>query len=398
MRLDRRTLLILTALTASACPGPKAAPGSAPAAADGPRAVQTAVATEEPWEKVLRLPGEMFAFEEATLSTKVAGRLEALEVDLGARVRKGQRLARIDPRDAELRAAQAEAAVRAARARVGLDGLGERDDVEIEKTPLVLAARAELEEATREHQRLKGLLRDGVVSPAAFDSAQARLVTAESSLQNALEEIRNRIAVLLQRRAELALARQQVADGEITAPFDGAVAARLAGTGDYLSSGASVARLVRFDPVRLRIGVPERYAAAVRIGALVRARLEGSERTVEGAVVRTSPVLDARNRTLQIEAEIPNADGSLRPGSFVKASIVLDAAAKALTIPADALVRFAGIDRVVAVEGGKALEKRVTVGRIEGSRCEILDGLRPGDDVIRTPGNLRTGDPVTLTR
>jgi len=398
VRLDRRTLLILTALAAPACPGPKAATSPAQAAADGPRAVQTVAAAEEPWERVLRLPGEMFAFEEATISTKVAGRLEALEVDLGARVRKGQRLARIDPRDAELRAEQAEAAVRAARARVGLDGLGDRDEVDLEKTPLVLAARAELEEATREHQRLKGLLRDGVVSPAAFDSAQARLVTAESSLQNSLEEIRNRIAVLLQRRAELALARQQVTDGEILAPFDGAVTARLAGTGDYLSVGAAVARLVRFDPVRLRIDVPERHAPAVRIGVLVRARLEGTERTVEGAVVRTSPVLDARNRTLQIEAELPNADGSLRPGSFVKASIILDAAAKALTIPTDALVRFAGIDRVVTVESGKALEKRVTVGRLEGSRCEILEGLRAGEAVIRAPGSLRTGDSVILAR
>ena len=80
-----------------------------------------------------------------------------------------------------------------------------------------------------------------------------------------------------------------------------------------------------------------------------------------------------------------------------RAEIVVDADAQTLSVPADALVRFAGIDKVIAVEGGKSVERRVTIGRTDGARVEILNGLAAGDEVVLAPGNLPAGSAVRVT-
>ncbi len=399
-------------LLAACAPDPGSVADATPPASEAgaARAVRTALAREEVWERTLRVNGELAAFEEATLSAKVPGRLEQLAVDLGARVARGDELAAVDTRDYELRLAQAEAAVEAARARLG-SGLSDGDgSLQPENTAIVREARAALDDARRERERLVGLLRDGVAAQSAFDAAQARYEMAESRWHAALEEVDNRRAILAQRKAELELARQQFSDARLIAPFDGAVAARLAGTGDYLQVGDPVLRLVRFDPVRLRLEVPERSAADLRAGQSVRVRLEGGpslaaqpgerhvETPIEGRISRLSPEIAERNRTLLVEAELSNPDGDLRPGSFARAEIVVDAQARALVVPAEALVRFAGIDKLFVVEAGVASERRIDVGRVAGGRVEVLSGLQAGEVVVLSPGGLQPGERVSGDR
>ncbi len=388
---------------------PAAGDEAAAAEAAPPREVRTAVAREEAWERTLRVVGELAAFEQATLSAKVPGRLERLAVDLGARVSKGDELAAVDPRDYELRMAQAEAAFEAARARLGSGMTDGEGSLRPENTAIVREARAALDDARMERERQEGLLRDGVAAQSAFDTAQARHQMAESRWQAALEEVENRRAILAQRRAELELARQQLADARLTAPFDGAVAERLAGTGDYLQVGDPVVRLVRFDPLRLRLEVPERSASDVQSGQSVRVRLEGGaaplrsgerrlEAPIEGRITRLSPEIAERTRSLLVEAELPNPEGALRPGSFARAEIVVDREARALVVPAEALVRFAGIDKLFVVEDGLARERRIEVGRVAAERVEVLSGLQAGEVVVLSAGGLQAGERVSTDR
>jgi RND family efflux transporter MFP subunit len=397
--MSTRLLLLLLALGACAPAGPaapKAAGGTQPAQFHD---VRTAIAKEEPWETTLPISGELAAFESATLSTKVSGRLEELAVDLGSRVKKGDLLARVEAHDYELRVTQAEAALSAARARLGLpleDGDG-KDAVDAESVAIVRQARAALDEAQREEQRQTELLRTQVGTQAALDGAHSALLGAQGKLQDALEEVQNRRAQVLQRRADLALARAQLADTRILAPFDGAVVARLAGTGDYLGAGAPLARLVRFDPLRLRLEVPEHAAGGIKPGQVLRATLEEGTR-VDGVVARISPELGARNRTLLVEGELPNPAGALRPGSFARAEVVLDGSARTLVVPPEALLRFAGIDKLFEIVDGKALERRVRVGRIDERRVEILEGIQAGAELVLAPGNLQAGASVRPSR
>jgi len=253
-----------------------------------------------------------------------------------------------------------------------------------------------LEEARLTRERAATIVERGIAAKATLDSADAALQVAESRYQDALEEVRNRQAILLQRRTELELARQAVRDSTLSSPLDGIVRERLVTAGQYLAAGAPVVTVVRMHPLRLRAAVPEREAALVRVGQLVQVTVEGDRRVNEGRLARISPAIDEASRTLMVEAEIPNPAGELRPGSFANARIVTATAETAVLVPASAVVSFAGVDKVLVVQDGRASEKRVTTGRREADRVEIVAGLSAGEPVIQTPGSIVEGTPVRV--
>jgi RND family efflux transporter MFP subunit len=355
------------------------------------------VRTERVQERLLGtsvlVNGTLDAFDRATVGTKVAGRLQIMAVDLGSRVSRGQLIARVDPTDYNIRLQQAEAGLAQARVRLGLPPEGSSDSVDPGDTPPVREARAVLEEARSNRERYQSLLTSGLVSKADFDQVQSQARVAESRYQDAFEEIRNRQALASQRRAEAALARQQLADTAVYASFDGVVQQRIASIGEFLAAGAPVAEIVKINPLRFRADVPERDADTIRAGQTIQIAVEGAPHEYTGRVTRLSPTITERTRVLQMEADIPN-DGALRAGSFARATIVTDTDATSLAVPKEALVTFAGIEKVVVVEKGKTKEKPVTTGRRTGAWVEVLSGLKAGDEVVLNPVNLKSGQPV----
>jgi multidrug efflux pump subunit AcrA (membrane-fusion protein) len=370
--------LVAVLLTGAACDRQESAartsnaPGGGAPATPPPREVRVAAAVEERLPVTVAVTGTLAADEEIVVGFKVAGRVAELTVDLGSRVRRGQLLARLDPTDFRHRGAQAEAALRQARARLGLAPDGADDRVNPEETAIVREARAVLDEARLTRDRSERLWKDELIARSELDRAVAALQVAEGRYQAAVEEVRNRQALLAERRSDLALARQQLTDAELHSPIDGAVRERRASVGEYLAAGAPVVSVVRVHPLRLRVPVPERQAPGIRVGQRVRVQVEGDPAEHTGRVVRTSPVIVEQTRTLTIEAEVANPEGRLRPGAFAKAEIV--------------------------VEGGRSVEKRVRTGRRAGDRVEILEGLRPGESVVVEPGNLTGGQPVAVAK
>src|SRR6185295_5469718 len=164
-------------------------------------------------------------------SVKVPGRLQTNVVDLGSVVRQGQLIAQVEPRDYELQLKQAEALLGQARAR--------RD------------------EARKNRERIESLAEQGILSQSDRETANAAYEVAANRYRDALEEANNRRAQLVQRRVEVDIARKQLADTAIHAPFDGAVQERRASIGEYLIVGSPVVTVVRMDPLRLRVEVPE---------------------------------------------------------------------------------------------------------------------------------------------
>ena len=361
-----------------------------------PRQVKIARAMAAKVPRTVSATGTLAAEDQVVLGTKVVGRLGEISVDLGSRVRKGQAIARIDPSDYRLRVDQAEAALQQARVRLGLPAEGTSDKIDPEQTATVRQAAATLNEARLTHDRMAKLWEDNYIARAELDAAVAQLAIAESQYQNALEEVRIRQGLLFQRRSELEIARQQLADTVIISPMDGAVSERQGSVGQYLIAGAPVVTLVRMDPLRLRLPVPERQAGSVRVGQAVELTVEGDSRRYSGRFVRLSPAISENNRTLLIEAEVPNKDGGLRPGSFAKADIIVEAGEQIVTVPRDAIITFAGIDKVLTVEEGQAVEKRVRTGRRIGDQIEIVEGVAAGFQVIVDPGNLVAGQPVKV--
>jgi RND family efflux transporter MFP subunit len=361
------------------------------------RQVKTARVEETPFGETVTANGTLAAFDQSTAGVKVAGRLSSISVDLGSVVRRGQVIAQLEPNDYKLRLQQSEAALGQARARLGLSPDGTDDKVSAELTGTVRQAKAQLDEARLNRERTVRLVEQGVVSKADFDAADATFKVAQSRYQDAIEEIRNRQALLAQRRSELALARQQLADTAVYAPIDGIVQLKRASVGEYLAAGAPLVDIVRMNPLRLRAEVSERDAGTVRFGQNVRVSVEGDGKVYLGQIKRLSPVITQQNRMLMVEADVQN-DGNLRPGSFAKAEIVTNDAKMAVTVPTNAIVTFAGIEKVIVVQNGKAVEKPITTGRRSGDWTEIIAGLNVGDQVIVDPGNLQSGMAVEVVQ
>ncbi|HEY2917847.1 MAG TPA: efflux RND transporter periplasmic adaptor subunit [Candidatus Binatia bacterium] len=365
---------------------------------DTARQVRVVAAAETQAARVVSASGTLAADDQIILGTKVIGRLGEISVDLGSRVKKGQAIARIDPSDYRLRVEQAEAALQQARVRLGLTPSGNSDQVNIEQTSTVRQAAAVLKEARLSHERMVELWDRKLIARAELDAAVSQLAVADGRYQDAIEEVRNRQAVLVQRRSEHEIARQQLADTTIVSPIDGAVSERQAAVGQYLPAGAPVVTLVRTHPLRLRLAVPEREAGLVRVGQIVDLTVEGDPNKYQGRVARLSPAIAENNRTLMIEAEVPNGQAALRPGSFAKADIVVESGQRIVTVPADSIVNFAGIEKVLTVANNAAVEKRVRTGRRINTQVEIIEGIRAGEQVVAQPGNLINGEPVQVIR
>ena len=359
------------------------------------RQVKTARVEETPFGEAVTANGTLAAYDQTTASVKVPGRLRSITVDLGSVVRRGQVIAQVEPQDYNLRVQQAEAALAQARARLGLSPDGRDDNVNPEQTGTVRQARAVLDEARVNRDRSSKLVEQGVVARSDFDSADATYKVALSRYQDAIEEIRNRQAVMAQRRSELSLARQQLADTAVHAPLDGIVQEKRASVGEYLAAGAPVVNIVKMDPLRLRAEVSERDSKNVRSGQSVRVTIDGDTNIYIGQIMRLSPVIAQQSRMLLVEADVRN-NGKLRPGAFAHAEIVTNDVQMVATVPSKAIVTFAGIEKVIVVQNGKALEKPVTTGRRNGEWTEIVAGVNVGDQVIVDPGNLQSGQAVEV--
>ncbi len=359
------------------------------------RQVKTATVAETPFGETVTANGTLAAFDQTTVSVKVPGRIQNVSVDLGTVVRRGQVVAQVDPEDYRLRVQQSEAALAQARARLGLAPDANDDRIDPEQTATVRQARAVLDEAKFNRDRAARLVEQGVISKSEFDSANSLFKVAEGRYQDAYEEIRNRQGVLAQRKSELALARQQLKDTAVVAPLDGIVQEKRTSVGEYLAAGAPVVNIVRMDPLRLRAEVPERESRSVHTGQDVRVTVEGDTNVYLGKIMRLSPVIAEQNRMLVVEADVRN-NGTLRPGSFAHAEIVTNDAKMAVTVPNSAIVTFAGIEKVIVVQNGKALEKPITTGRRTAEFTEIVAGINVGDKVIVDPGNLQSGQAVEV--
>lgn len=360
------------------------------------RSVQIVPAATRPMSRSILANGTLSAQEKSMLSAKVPGRLQQLRIDIGSPVTQGELLAQIEPRDYELKLQQSAAALAQARTALGLAPDGQSDEVTFSDVTTVKQARAVLEEASKNRERVRSLSGSGIASQSELDTVEANYTVALARHESALEDARTRVAALAQRRAEYESARKQLADASITAPFDGVVQARPASPGEFLTTGAPVVQVVKTNPLRLRLQIPERESILVRLGQPIRLSIDGDTNAYSGQIARISPALDEEVRMLLVEGDVP-ACGSLRPGLFARAEIVVVESELGLSVPASAVVTFAGVEKVVIVREGKALEKNVTTGRRGADWVEITSGLSVGESVVLNPAGLRTGQPVQVT-
>lgn len=335
------------------------------------------------WPRHVRVQGSLFADEESVIGAKIAGRIAETNVDLGMVVRPGDGLASLDLEDFQLVVQQAEAQLAEACAALGLAPAAPLDDLDPAAVPSVLLERAQMDEARLNLQRMERLRRSDAISQAELDQQRSLERVATARYEAALNAVQEKVAVIQLRRAGLAVARQRLRDAVIRAPFQGVVQARHVAAGSFVQTGDPVVTLVRTHPLRYRAGVPEREAAGVRANQKVRIHIEGTERIVDATITRVSPALDLASRSLVVEVDVPNSDGSLRAGLFAEAEIVVDPERTVLSVPATAVGAFAGVHKVWVVREGSVQQQVVRIGQARNGQMEIVSGLDEGERVSR---------------
>jgi RND family efflux transporter MFP subunit len=386
----------LAALLASAqCTAPSEVSPEAKSESMAPqRRVRLVPVVTHRFEDVITVSGTLAPDERVVLSTKTAGRLAVLEVDLASEVKAGELVARIETRDYEIGVQQARAALGQARALLGLEPGADSNQVDLESVAIVRQARATLHEAQVNVTLMETLAQEGLAPLAELDAARASLVRAQASVETAREQVRGWRALIRQRASDVALAEQRLQDTRLHSPFDGFVQARLANVGQYLAAGAPVLEVVKVDPLRLQLSIVESDASRVRVGQRVEVRGTAFEQQLEGKVARVAPALDIATRTLLLEVDIANP-GRLRPGTFVNAKVHVGVRSRA-SVASSALVSFAGLQKVLLVEDQRVVERVVNVGEQVDGKVEILSGVEVGEAVIQEPGSLQQGQQVEI--
>lgn len=325
-----------------------AAPADAGRSASSPvraRPVVVASPVASPWPRLVVLPGQLEAREQVEIAARVEGPVDYVGVDLGDEVRRGATLARISATDFRARTSQAEAQLAQARSTLA---------------------------------RIESLDRPEAVSAQAREEAQTAVAVANAALD---------------------LARRQLVDANVRAPFAGVIAKRDVSRGAFVRIGTPLFTIVSTGTLRLALSVPERFVRLVTTESVITVLPEdvtSGEPGLEARVVRISPVIEQGTRTFRIEAEVEPHDGMFRPGMFVLGTLALGLEPNAVKLPRGAVFSMLGHDRVALVVDGRVELKDVELlGERDG--FAVVAGLTASDVVVaRGGGSLAPGTPVRI--
>lgn len=379
-----RTLVpvLLGAAFLSACSGRAAAPPPAAAATALTVAVTPVVA--RPIARFIRVTGTLNAQEQAEVAAEVAGRVVATPVERGTPVAAGGLLVQIAANDPQAQVAEAQA--NAAQIEAGL-GMANGQPFALDRVPDVVNTKAAYDLAQADFARLKTLLDQKVISQAEYDRSFANVESARQRYEMARNTASQQVQALQAARARVTRASKALADTAVKAPFAGLVAERLVSIGDFVTPGTKVAVVVRVDPLRVELTVPEQFVSVVGVGRPVSLQVDAyPDRTFTANVRYISPALSATTRALIVEAVVANPTGELKPGFFATAQIEQAEQTTALLAPVAAVTTVSGTARVFVVAGDHAEERIVTTGQVVDDLVELTTGVTAGEQVILTQG------------
>jgi RND family efflux transporter MFP subunit len=310
------------------------------------------------------LPGNTQAFTDAPIFARTNGYVKSWHVDIGTRVKKGQLLAEIETPEVNQQLQQARADLK--------------------------TAQANLRQAEITADRWEALWKTDSVSKQETDVAVSALHANKATVDSNMSNVR---------RLEDLQGFQK-----IYAPFDGIITARNTDIGALINSGASttpgqeIFHLAAINTLRVFVAVPQLYSQAVRPGATASLTLEEFPGKIfTGTIARNSNSIDLASRTLLVEVDVDNRNGTLLPGAYVRVHLKLPQSVNSVTIPANTLLfRSEGL-RVGVVRNGRAELVPLTIGRDYGNSVEVVSGLQPTDAVIVNPSDsLISGTTVQV--
>ena len=313
--------------------------------------------------QALQLSGSLRAFDLASVKARIAGDVREVLVREGEAVSAGQVIVKLDA---------TEYAARVAQARGNLN-----------------SAQAQLDIALKARDNNAALVDKGFISKNAFDNSASQFAAAKANVDAS--------------QAALDIVQKSLNDTIIRAPIAGLVSVRSVQPGEKVSADNKLIDIVNLQKMEMEASVPASDVARVAIGQSVRLNIEGMSETFEGKVVRINPSTQAGSRSFSVYVQVANPGNLLRAGMFAEAQLTLNSKRGILALPQSAVRKDGSGTYVFTIENGKIARRPVTVG-IDGLtgneyRTEILSGLEPGAQVIRTDmGNLTPGTLAHITQ
>lgn len=358
-----------------------------------PIVVSVQAVQERPLPTTLDVTGTLMADAQTDIASESEQRVVEIAVERGQYVSAGQVVARLDDQDAKNLLHEAEATEDQIRERLGLVN-GQTFDAL--KTPEVQQTRATMDRAEADYKRFVQLLDEGAVSRAEHDLRRADYLAAKAQYETTVNQMRQLYQSLLAQKVRVAMGRKAVEDTTVRAPFSGIIAEKAVNVGRFTKKGDRVATVVRIDPLRIELTIPEGAVAAVRKGQKVSFAVQSyPDRTFEGTIAYVGPAVRAESRALVVEAIVPNPKGLLQPGLFATAHIELPAARPSLLVPTGAVRSAGGVFTLFVAKNDRAEARIVQVGREAGGNVEIVRGLQPGERIVSPQvDGLGDGAPI----
>ncbi len=369
--------------------------------------VTTAAAIKRDLPRFFEATGSLAGDEQTDVAPQTSGKVIAVGVDIGSYVRRGQMIVRLDDSELKLRVEQsvaqvnqAKASVRQAEEKIGLKS-GQAFDPN--RVAEVASAKVALDLADKNLRRAEKLIESGDVSRSFYDSQKSQRDQLKEQYEAAVAQARQNYAAVVVARtnvanaeAQLALAQKSLSYSVIPAPIDGFVAERNADMGEYVSPQQKVATIVRTNPVRIRIDIPEQAIPEVHVGQSVSMSTSAwPDKNFSGRIARIAPNVTANSRTLTVEAEIENSSGVLKPGQFATVRILQPRPQAAVLIPARAVTTESGVSRVFVIKNGHSEQRLVQLGQTEGDLVEVKSGIA-ADEQVATSNLEKLSDGVTV--
>ena len=403
------TLLLVSAFAIS-CGGSKANARKDEAAnANTPKVIEvtTAAAIRRDLPEFFEASGSLAGDQQTDVAPQASGKVVAVSVEIGSYVRRGQVMVRLDGTELKLKVDQATAQVEQAKASVRQAeekiGLRSNQSFDPNRVAEVNAARVALELADKNLRRAEKLIESGDVSRSFYDEQRSHHDQLKEQYDAALAQARQNYAAVVVARtnvanteAALALARKNLSYTDILAPIDGSVVERTADLGEYVSPQQKVVTLVRTNPLRIRIDIPEQAIPNVQVGQSVSITTSAwPDKNFAGKVARIAPNVSAQSRTLTVEAEIDNSSGALKPGQFATVRILQPRPVAAVLVPQRSVITETGVSRLFVLKDGHAEQRLVQIGQTEGDLVVIKNGVAV-DEVVATSNLEQLSDGVPV--
>lgn len=334
---------ILFCLTFAACKEKKEKPKGGDERKDRPTMVDVLVASSQPVTNVIEANGTIIPGESTELRPEVSGRLTYLNVPEGKSVAQGTILARINSADLE---------------------------AQVQRT------KVQLETATKSEERLKQLLDVNGINQSDYDVALNTVNTL---------------------KADLAYSQTLIDKTVIRAPFTGTIGLRQVSPGAYVSPTTILATMQQLGKMKIDFTLPEENSDLIRIGSVVKVKLEGRDTSMKRAtVIALEPQANRLTRNLLVRALLD--DSRVNPGAFAKVIISSGNNKKAIMIPTNAIIPDDRNSQVILVKGGKATFVNVQTGTRTANNVEITQGISEGDSVVVTGVLFAKPDAILKVR